>query len=84
MASVRENSQGESKKGASVDLHRAGNNGRSGPRAHPITLAELAELMRELHQSLEDYAPTWYTKSMDDRIRKTLAAADCSRSAFHY
>jgi hypothetical protein len=34
--------------------------------------AELAELVRDLHELLESYAPTWYTEDLDTRVRKTL------------
>ena len=83
VASLRDRRRYEVKDGATVDLHRAGTNGRLGRRPPATTLTELAEMVRKLRQSLEDYAPAWYTKTMDDRIREMLAAADCSRTAFH-
>lgn len=52
---------------------------RSRAPAHitPKTLvADLAELVRDLHELLESYAPLWYTHKMDSRVSKTLAAAD--------
>ena len=45
------------------------------------TAVELAELVRDLHQSLESYAPMWYTKEMDGRVRETLADADWALQA---
>ena len=64
---------------ATPRLHKVKSNQRSGQTALD-TVVELADLVRDLHQSLESYAPMWYTKTMDDRIRETLAAAD---SALH-
>ena len=83
MASLRDCRRHEAKNGATVDPHQVGSNGRLGHRSPETMLTELAELVRELHRSLEDYAPAWYTNTMDDRIREMLAAADCSRSASH-
>ena len=39
-------------------------------------VADLAELVLDLHELLESYAPPWYTQKMDSRVSKTLAAAD--------
>jgi hypothetical protein len=47
-----------------------------------MLVAELAQLVRELHQSLEDYAPVWFTQAIDDRIREKLAAAECGATTF--
>jgi hypothetical protein len=33
---------------------------------------ELAELIRDLHELLESYAPSWYTEDLDTRVRDTL------------
>lgn len=38
-------------------------------------VADLAELVRDLHELLESYAPMWYTKTTDDRVREKLAVA---------
>lgn len=38
--------------------------------------AELAALVRDLHDLLGNYAPPWYTKETDVRITKTLADLD--------
>jgi predicted deacylase len=66
---------------------------RAAPRLHKVTsnqhsrrttldtVVELAELVRDLHQSLESYAPMWYTEKMNDQIRNTLAAADWAYQA---
>lgn len=81
MASVRNWRRREAKDGATVD--QAGSYGRLGRRSPATMATELAELLCELHQSLEHYAPFWYTKTMDDRIREMLATSDCSRTAFH-
>jgi hypothetical protein len=33
---------------------------------------ELVELIRDLQELLESYAPTWYTEELDTRVRETL------------
>ena len=76
MASTRQIPRCDSKKGVSVDLRRAAKNSPYTRSASNTALSELAELLRELHQSLQDYAPVWYTQAMDDRIREKLAAAE--------
>lgn len=38
--------------------------------------ADLADLVHDLHELLESYAPPWYTKKTDDRVSKMLVAAD--------
>lgn len=65
---------------ATPGFHKARSNQGSGLTAVD-TVVELAELVHELHQSLKSYAPMWYTKMMDDRIRETLAAADSALQA---
>ena len=57
-------------------------NGRHARPAPDTLVAELAELVRELHRSLEDYAPVWFTQAIDDRIREKLAAAECGGTTF--
>ena len=76
MASSRQILRCDSKNSAPVNLGQAAENGRYKRPASDTALSELAELLRELHQSLEDYAPMWYTQAMDDRIRESLAAAE--------
>jgi hypothetical protein len=39
-------------------------------------VVELAGLLSELQELLQSYAPTWYAKSTDDRIRNGLASVD--------
>lgn len=65
---------------ATLGLHKAKSSQSSAHRAVD-TVLELAELVRDLHQSLESYAPMWYTKEMDDRVRETLAGADSAFQA---
>ena len=38
----------------------------------PQVVEELAELIRDLQELLESYAPTWYTQELDTRVRETL------------
>lgn len=76
MASTRQIPRCDRKKGVPVDLRRAAKNSPNTRAASDLALSELAELLRELHQSLEDYAPMWYTEAMDARIRERLAAAE--------
>ena len=40
---------------------------------------ELAELIRDLHELLESYAPSWYTQDLDTRVCDTLAKFTLSR-----
>ena len=66
--------------GATTVFHDGRNNHDAGN--NPLdAIVELAELVRDLHQSLESYAPMWYSDKMDDRIRETLAAADWAYQA---
>jgi len=44
--------------------------------APETVVKELAELVRDLHQLLGSYAPSWYTQKMEARISEELAAAD--------
>lgn len=44
--------------------------------APETVVKELAKLVRDLHQLLGNYAPSWYTQKMDARISEELAAAD--------
>jgi hypothetical protein len=46
---------------------------RARTRLTPEQVAEeLAELIRDLHELLESYAPSWYTEGLDTRVRDTL------------
>jgi hypothetical protein len=46
---------------------------RARKRLTPEQVAEeLAELIRDLHELLESYAPSWYTEDLDTRVRDTL------------
>jgi hypothetical protein len=45
-------------------------------RKPETVVKELAELVRDLHQLLGNYAPSWYSQKMDARISEELAAAD--------
>ena len=53
----------------------SGNLGTRRARTHlssqPL-IEELAELIGDLHELLESYAPTWYTEELDTRVRETL------------
>jgi hypothetical protein len=40
---------------------------------------ELAELIRDLHELLGSYAPSWYTEDLDTRVFDTLAKYTQSR-----
>jgi hypothetical protein len=54
----------------------SGNSGarRARTRLTPEQVAEeLTELIRDLHELLESYAPTWYTEGLHSRVRDTLA-----------
>lgn len=48
----------------------------TGPARTPLSpeqvAEELAELIRDLHELLETYAPLWYTEDLDIRVRGTL------------
>ncbi len=35
-------------------------------------MKELADLLGELHELLEGYAPPWYTEQLDTRLKKAL------------
>ena len=48
----------------------------SGDTAPSPSVDELAELLRDLHQLLESYAPQWYSSQLDSRVRKMLARID--------
>jgi hypothetical protein len=60
----------------------SGNLGSSRART-PLTLEqvaeELAELIRDLHELLESYAPAWYTEDLDTRVRDTLTKFTLSK-----
>ena len=47
-----------------------------GGTAPAPSVDELAELLRDLHQLLESYAPQWYSAQLDSRVRKMLARVD--------
>ena len=65
-----------SARGASLGLHKT-IRGRATAHTMPEALvAELAELVRDLHELLESYAPPWYTQKMDSRVSIALGAAD--------
>ena len=83
MASVREYRRHDAKNVLTMDRHKARGNGRNAGAGPNALVAELAELVRELHQTLEDYGPVWFTKTMDDRIRQKLAAAEFASATFH-
>jgi len=40
---------------------------------------ELAELIRDLHELLESYAPSWYTEDLDTRVCDTLTKFTLSK-----
>lgn len=82
MASVRQAPRCVSKKGAPVGLHQVGDHYLYTRPSADKSLVELAELLRELHQSLQDYGPIWFTQELNTRIRKKLAAAERARAAF--
>ena len=55
---------------------------RARTRLTPEQVAEeLAELIRDLHELLKSYAPSWYTEDLDNRIRNTLAKFSLSKKA---
>jgi len=70
MTSPRVFPRRDSKNDVTGDWQQTGTN-----LASDTLLSELAELLSELHQTLQDYAPTWYTQTMDHRIREKLAVA---------
>jgi len=43
-------------------------------------LEKQQELMRELHDLLTRYAPTWYKEELDTRLSETLAMSTSSKS----
>jgi hypothetical protein len=52
----------------------------SSDRLTPEQVAEeLAELIRDLHELLESYAPLWYTQDLDTRVCDTLAKFTLSK-----
>jgi hypothetical protein len=54
--------------------------GRARTPSTPEQIAEeLAELIRDLHELLESYAPSWYTEDLDTRVRDTLAKLALSK-----
>jgi hypothetical protein len=42
---------------------------------------QMVELLRDVHNLLESYAPIWYTEEMDTRLRKTLAMFTLARTS---
>lgn len=47
---------------------------RARTRLTPEQVAEeLAELIRDLHELLESYAPSWYSEDLNSRVFNTLA-----------
>jgi len=53
---------------------------RARTRLTPEQVAEeLAELIRDLHELLESYAPSWYTEDLDKRVRDTLTKFTLSK-----
>jgi len=53
---------------------------RARTRLTPEQVAEeLAELIRDLHELLESYAPSWYPQDLDTRVRDTLAKFTLSK-----
>ena len=53
---------------------------RARTRLTPEQVAEeLAELIRDLHELLESYAPLWYTQDLDTRVCDTLAKFTLSK-----
>jgi hypothetical protein len=60
---------------ATPGLQRAKSNKGSGYIAVD-TVSDLADLVRDLHQLLESYAPVWYTEKTDSRVRAMLVTAD--------
>jgi hypothetical protein len=47
---------------------------RARTRLTPEQIAEeLAELIRDLHELLVSYAPSWYTEDLNSRVLNTLA-----------
>jgi hypothetical protein len=55
---------------------------RSGPTDFGLQQAveKMAELIRDLHELLESYAPTWYTEDLDSRVSETLAMIPPART----
>ena len=78
MASTQRIPRCDCKKDAALDLRQARKNRRSARPLSDTSLSELTELLRDLHQSLQEYAPRWYTQAMNDRIREKLADAERS------
>jgi hypothetical protein len=60
-------------------LHRAKRRLASKRAARKPVVEELVDLVRDLHQLLENYAPRWYTEQLDTRLSKALAAADSAK-----
>lgn len=53
---------------------------RARTRLTPEQVAEeLAELIRDLHELLESYAPSWYTQDLDTRVCDALAKFTLSK-----
>lgn len=46
-------------------------------------MKELAKVLCGLHGLLLSYGPPWYTREMDDRLRKALAKAGSSLQSSH-
>jgi hypothetical protein len=42
-------------------------------------LADATSMLRDLYELMQTYGPAWYTKRMDTRVRRTLAAAETAR-----
>jgi hypothetical protein len=53
--------------------------GRARTRLTEQVAEELAELIRDLHELLENYAPSWYTEDLDTRVRDTLTKFTLSK-----
>jgi hypothetical protein len=56
-----------------MNLGRANGNPTSEHTTPKPSVQELTELVRELYELLQGYAPWWSTKSMDTRVSDTLA-----------
>jgi hypothetical protein len=50
-------------------------------RAQKPVLVETAELVRDLHELLESYAPMWFTEDINIRVSETLARLDISTNS---
>jgi len=54
--------------------------GKRANRTTPEQVAEeLAELIRDLHELLKSYAPSWFTEDLDTRVLDTLAKFTLSK-----